>query len=159
MAVDYLSALNTKGSGLNITQIVDSLVDADVMPKKDALNKQIKEKNTQISALSEVVADLSSLQSDMKSLANTTQLVPTSASTASLSIAVTDSALAKEFTADVKVEALATAQTLYFNNSNYSSVFCILLVFSIFANCENESIDQNFADNDNDGYFDLTDHT
>ena len=121
MAIGYLSALNTKGSGLNITQIVDSLVDADVMPKKDALNKQIKEKNTQISALSEVVADLSSLQSDMKSLANTTQLVPTSASTASLSIAVTDSALAKEFTADVKVEALATAQTLYFNNSNFTS--------------------------------------
>ena len=26
---DYLSALNSKGSGLNITQIVDSLVDAE----------------------------------------------------------------------------------------------------------------------------------
>ena len=26
MAADYLSALNSKGSGLNITQIVDSLV-------------------------------------------------------------------------------------------------------------------------------------
>ena len=61
MAVDYLSALNTKGSGLNITQIVDSLVDADVMPKKDALEKQITEKNTQISALAEVVSDLNKL--------------------------------------------------------------------------------------------------
>ena len=47
---------------------------------------------------------------------------------------------------------------MIFNNSNYSSVFCILLVFSIFSNCENESIDQNFADNDNDGYFDLIDN-
>ena len=45
MPVDYLSALNTKGSGLNITQIVDSLVDAEVAPKKDALNTQIEEKN------------------------------------------------------------------------------------------------------------------
>jgi flagellar hook-associated protein 2 len=44
MAIDYLSALNTKGSGLNITQIVDSLVEADVAPKKDSLNKQITEK-------------------------------------------------------------------------------------------------------------------
>ena len=34
MAVDYISALNTKGSGLNITQIVDSLVDAETQPKK-----------------------------------------------------------------------------------------------------------------------------
>ena len=31
--VDYLSALNTKGSGLNITQIVDALVDAEKTPQ------------------------------------------------------------------------------------------------------------------------------
>lgn len=116
MAIDYLSALNTKGSGLNITQIVDSLVEADVAPKKDSLNKQIKEKNTQISALAEVVADLGSLKSDVTTLANTTQLAPTSASTASLSIVVSDSAIAEEFTSDITVEALATAQTLNFAN-------------------------------------------
>ena len=29
MTVDYLSAINSSGSGLNITQIVDSLVDAE----------------------------------------------------------------------------------------------------------------------------------
>ncbi len=120
MAVDYLSALNTKGSGLNITQIVDSLVDAEVAPKKDALNTRITEKNTQISAFAEVVADLSSLQSDVNSLANTTQLLPSSSSTA-LSISVTDSAIAEEFAADVKVEALATAQTLHFANGNFTT--------------------------------------
>jgi flagellar hook-associated protein 2 len=120
MAIDYLSALNTKGSGLNITQIVDSLVEADVAPKTNTLNQQIKEKTTQISALSEVVAELSNLKLDMTALSNTTQLVASSAST-SLSIAVTDSALAEEFTADLKVEALATAQTLYFSNSNFTS--------------------------------------
>ena len=121
MAIDYLSALNTKGSGLNITQIVDSLVEADVAPKKDALNKQITEKNTQISALAEVVADLGSLQADVNSLTNTTQLAPTSASSTSLTIAVSDSAVAQEFTADVTVEALATAQTLNFTNSNFTA--------------------------------------
>ena len=121
MAVDYLSALNTKGSGLNITQIVDSLVDADVAPKKDSLNKQITEKNTQISALAEVVADLGSLKSDMTSLANTTQLAPTSASSTSLGISVTDSAVAEEFASDITVQALATAQTLNFTNSNFTS--------------------------------------
>ena len=121
MAIDYLSALNTKGSGLNITQIVDSLVEADVAPKKDSLNKQITEKNTQISALAEVVADLGSLKDDVSALANTTQLAPTSASTASLSIAVSDSAVAQEFAADISVEALATAQTLNFVNGNFTS--------------------------------------
>ena len=121
MAIDYLSTLNTKGSGLNITQIVDSLVEADVAPKKDSLNKQITEKNTQISALAEVVADLGSLKADVSALANTTQLAPTSASTASLSVAVSDSAVAQEFAADISVEALATAQTLNFVNSNFTS--------------------------------------
>jgi flagellar hook-associated protein 2 len=121
MAIDYLSALNTKGSGLNITQIVDSLVEADVAPKKDSLNKQITEKNTQISALAEVVADLGSLKADVSALANSTQLAPTSASTASLSITVSDSAVAQEFAADISVEALATAQTLNFVNSNFTS--------------------------------------
>ncbi len=121
MAVDYLSALNTKGSGLNITQIVDSLVEADVAPKTDSLNKQITEKNTQISALAEVVADLGSLKADMTSLANTTQLAPTSASSTSLGIAVTDSAVAEEFTSDITVQALATAQTLNFANNNFTS--------------------------------------
>ena len=34
MAVDYLSSINQGGSGLNITQIVDSLVDAEKHLKK-----------------------------------------------------------------------------------------------------------------------------
>ena len=33
MATDYLSALNA-GSGLNVTQIVDALVDAERVPKQ-----------------------------------------------------------------------------------------------------------------------------
>jgi flagellar hook-associated protein 2 len=116
MAIDYLSTLNTKGSGLNITQIVDSLVEADVAPKKDNLNRQITKKNTQISALAEVVADLGSLKADITALANTTQLAPSSASSTSLAITVSDSAIAQEFASDITVEALATAQTLNFAN-------------------------------------------
>ena len=33
--VDYLSAINSSGSGLNITQIVDSLVDAEKNPQEN----------------------------------------------------------------------------------------------------------------------------
>ena len=40
MAVDYLSAINKQGSGLNITQIVDSLVQAETAPaRQDTKNK------------------------------------------------------------------------------------------------------------------------
>ena len=43
-AVDYVSAINTKGSGLNITQIVESLVEAETKPKVDIISKKIDEK-------------------------------------------------------------------------------------------------------------------
>ena len=41
MAVDYLSAINKQGSGLNITQIVDSLVQAETAPVEDKIQKNI----------------------------------------------------------------------------------------------------------------------
>ena len=46
MSVDYLSILNQKGSGLNITQIVDSLVEADTIPKKNMLEEDKTTKQT-----------------------------------------------------------------------------------------------------------------
>ena len=39
MAVDYLSAINRQGSGLNITEIVDSLVEAETAPQVNKIQK------------------------------------------------------------------------------------------------------------------------
>ena len=61
MAVDYVSAINTNGSGLNITQIVESLVDAETRPKVDIINKKIDEKNLDISALGQLQSELNNL--------------------------------------------------------------------------------------------------
>ena len=47
MAVDYLSAINKQGSGLNITQIVDSLVQAETAPAASRLQSSIDEKTPQ----------------------------------------------------------------------------------------------------------------
>ena len=40
-SVDYLSTLNSKGSGLNITQIVDSLVSAEKVPQEEQIQSRI----------------------------------------------------------------------------------------------------------------------
>ena len=37
MAVDYLSAINKQGSGINITQLVESLVEAETAPQVDKI--------------------------------------------------------------------------------------------------------------------------
>ena len=41
MTVDYLSAINSSGSGLNITQIVDSLVDAEKTLRKSLFKTKL----------------------------------------------------------------------------------------------------------------------
>ena len=43
MATDYLSALNV-GSGLNTTEIISALVDAECIPKENLINSKIEEK-------------------------------------------------------------------------------------------------------------------
>ena len=48
--VDYISALNA-GSGLNTTQIVDTLVEAEVLPRQNKINEQVEEKTYPYQAL------------------------------------------------------------------------------------------------------------
>ena len=54
MTVDYLSAINQGGSGLNIAQIVDSLVQAEQAPQENQIQSKIDSKNTAISAIGEI---------------------------------------------------------------------------------------------------------
>ena len=114
MAVDYLSALNTSGSGLNITQIVDSLVEAETNPQRVKVEGNIDKKTLEISALGEVASHLSTLKLSASALANKTKFSASSSSTTN-TIAVTSPTLAKTFSSDVTVSALATPQTLEFS--------------------------------------------
>ena len=69
MAVDYLSAINKQGSGLNITQIVDSIVQAETAPIASRIQKNIDEKNAVISGYALIAAELDK----MKDFANSTK--------------------------------------------------------------------------------------
>ena len=53
MTVDYLSALNM-GSGLNVTQIVDAIVDAERVPQENVIQKRIDDKTVSVSALGQL---------------------------------------------------------------------------------------------------------
>ena len=113
MAVDYLSALNRNGSGLNITQIVDSLVEAETNPAKDRINKKIEESNASISAFGELSSDLNTLKSSIQTFKNKTTLTTSSTSTAA-NLTINSPSVAKSFSSDINVSSLATAQTLEF---------------------------------------------
>ena len=130
--VDYISALNA-GSGLNTTQIVDTLVNAEVLPKQNKINEQVEEKNVSISSLGQVKSDFTTFDTNLAMLANQNALVTASSSTAVTVTADTTGTL-KPFVHNVTVSTLAASHTLSFGG--FSSATAAVpeagtLVFSI----------------------------
>ena len=130
--VDYISALNA-GSGLNTTQIVDTLVNAEVLPKQNKINEQVEEKNVSISSLGQVKSDFTTFDTNMALLADQNALVTASSSTA-VTVTADNSGSLKPFLHNVTVSTLAAAHTLSF--SGFASATSAVaeagtLVFSI----------------------------
>ena len=113
MSVDYLSALNNQGSGLNITQIVDSLVQAETAPLTSQIDKKIQKKNQQISGYGLVAAELGKMKDYAASIKGSTAFSVSSDSSA-VSVKVSDQSQATDFNANLSISALASAQTLEF---------------------------------------------
>ena len=118
MAVDYLSAINKQGSGLNVTQIVDSLVQAETVPVESRIQKNIDEKNAAISAYGVLAGELGKLK-DFATASKGTTAFSVSSNNSAIDVAVTDPTKAKAFNANISVSSLASAQTLEF--SGFSS--------------------------------------
>ena len=113
MAVDYLSAINKQGSGLNITQIVDSLVQAETAPAQDKIQKQIEEKNAAISGYAIVANELEKLKTYANSNNGVTAYAVKSDNDA-IAVSVKDQTVAEGFTSSISVSALASSQTVEF---------------------------------------------
>ena len=111
--VDYISAINQNGSGLNTSQIVESLVQAENAPARDVINKNIEDKNTQISSLAEVVSSLNTFKNSITELSSTSKFGTSSANTAA-TLSVDNLSTAQEFNSDIIISNLATPQTLEF---------------------------------------------
>ena len=114
MSTDYLSALNA-GSGLNVTQIVDALVDAERVPKQKQIDEAKESATVKISALGSLKNELSVFQTNANTLDGQIGLA-LSSSTSNVVLSRTDSSLASEFSHTINVSSIATAQVLDFNN-------------------------------------------
>ena len=118
MAVDYLSAINQGGSGLNVTQIVDSLVQAEQVPQENQIQSKIDARNTAISAIGEIKSALSKLSTSLSTLIGNTSLKVNSSSSA-ISATISDPSTAVSINSTISVSTLAKGQTLAFED--YSS--------------------------------------
>lgn len=113
MATDYLSALNV-GSGLNTTEIIDSLVNAERAPKEKGINKAKEEKTVSISAFGQVKTELSGLNSSLDKISSVSGLVEIQSGN-SVQVEITDSNLASAFRHQIEVDNIAKSQTLVFS--------------------------------------------
>ena len=113
MSVDYLSTLNKNGSGLNITQIVDSIVQAEVEPKRASITKKTSDIEAQVSELATFKSNISIFQEALNNLKlrDVFQVSTTVGSAVTYSPNSNISA-ANAFSANVNVTQLAQAQTL-----------------------------------------------
>ena len=108
--VDYISALNA-GSGLNTTQIVDTLVDAEVLPKQNKINAQVAEKNVSISSLGQVKSNFTTFDTNLAILADQNAIITASSSTA-ITVTRDSTTSLKPFVHNMTVSTLATSHTL-----------------------------------------------
>ncbi len=120
MAVDYLSAINKQGSGLNITQIVDSIVQAETAPIASRIQKNIDDKNAVISGYALVAAELDKMKQYADSAKGSTGFSVSSDNSA-VSVSVADQSLATAFDASITVSSLASSQTLEFTGFSSKS--------------------------------------
>lgn len=112
MAVDYLSALNV-GSGLNVTQIVDAIVDAERVPQESVIQKRIDEKTVSVSALGQMKGDMSTLDKNLQAIEGKTGLVTTSSDSA-ISIEETGTYSVEPFEHKLNISQIAEKHTLSF---------------------------------------------
>ena len=120
MAVDYLSAINQGGSGLNITQIVDSLVEAEQVPQENQIQSKIDARNTAISAIGEIKSALSKLSTSLTTLTGNTSLNVNSTSSA-ISASISDPSTAVAINSSVSISSLAKGQTLAFPSCDFNT--------------------------------------
>ena len=125
MAVDYLSAINQGGSGLNVTQIVDSLVQAEQVPQENQIQSKIDARNTAISAIGEIKSALSKLSTSLSALFGNTSLKVNSSSSA-ISATISNPSTAVAINSTISVSTLAKGQTLAFEDYSSKAKVCPL---------------------------------
>ena len=156
MATDYLSALNA-GSGLNVPQIVDALVDAERVPKQKKIDEEKEAATVQISALGSLKNELSVFQANTDALDGQVGLA-LSSSTSNVTLSRTDSSLASEFSHTINVSSIANGQVLNFNNggSGFSSTTADIGIDSLTIDFGTWTLGPAFTDNGTSSTFSLT---
>ena len=121
MAVDYLSTLNSKGSGINITQLVDSLVAAEVDPQKNLVTSKIEKGTVAISEMAKMRSELATLSTSLDA-PNAGLAILADSSSDAVQISIDDPDNFEPFNSKITVNQLASKQALEFTSLSSTSI-------------------------------------
>ena len=112
MAVDYLSSLNV-GSGLNSTEIIDALVEAERAPKESEINSAKEKRTVEISSLGQIKNGFETFDTGLAPVEEITGLSAASSGNA-IDVKISDAKVATNFSHSMEVNTVAAGQTLVF---------------------------------------------
>lgn len=119
MAVDYLSTLNV-GSGLNTTELIDTLVTAERVPTESLITSGKEERTVNISSVGRIKQGYSDFNTALSPLDGITGLTASHVGN-SLDIEISDNTIAKNFSSNVEISKLAAGQNLVFDGFSSAS--------------------------------------
>ena len=109
-----ISKVNQSGSGIDLSDLVSSLVDAETSPLQSALTKKVDATNLSISSFGQLSSKMSDLSTNLTTLENTNARTTTSSGTA-VSLTVTDETKAQDINANIVVSSLAKGQVVTYD--------------------------------------------
>lgn len=110
---DIISALNRSGSGIELKSLVTGLVEAETSGQRSLTQRRVDDTNTTISAMGQLSQEIGLFRDGMSRAAETASRA-TSTSSSAVLIDVSNEATAKDISAVVKVDVLASPQVLTF---------------------------------------------
>jgi flagellar hook-associated protein 2 len=110
---DIISALNRSGSGIELQSLVSGLVEAETSGQRSLTQRRVEDTSTTISAMGQLSQEIGLFRTGMSKAAETASRSAGSSSSA-VSIDVTNEAAAKDISAAISVEELASPQVLTF---------------------------------------------
>ena len=111
---NIISKVNQSGSGIDLSSLVTTLVEAETSPLQSALTKKVEATNLSISSFGQLSSKMSDLSTNLTTLENTNARTMASSGTA-VSLTVTDETKAQDMNANIVVSALAEGQVVTYD--------------------------------------------
>ena len=111
---NIISNVNQSGSGIDLSSLVTSLVEAETSPLQSALTKKVDATNLSISTFGQLSSKMSDLSTNLTTLENTNARTTLSSGTA-VSLKVIDETKTQDMNANIVVSNLAKGQVVTYD--------------------------------------------